>query len=134
MLYRSRLEREEEDHRNAIKLLDKQLAEQKEKVNEEVVKRKKAEDDLDDAYASVHQLKQEVTEKDAKFAALESKLSKMKHSEVEITEAKDLRLQLTEAKNEIKVLEEKLALSQRTTDRYKTIASEVELRLKEQNE
>ncbi|XP_076329800.1 nucleoprotein TPR-like isoform X2 [Tachypleus tridentatus] len=134
MLYHSRLEREEENHRNAIKLLDKQVAEQREKANEEVEKRKKTEDDLDDAYASIHQLKQEVTEKDAKLAAVESKLSRMKPIENEATEVKNLRLQLTEARNEIKALEEKLALSQRATDRYKTVASEVELRLKEQNE
>ncbi|XP_013390064.1 nucleoprotein TPR [Lingula anatina] len=139
-----------EEHRIDAKNWEQQLVKAQNRYDEEIKKSRKAQDDLIDTYANMHELKQELSQAEAKLAAAEIRLQSIGQdvpdagsasstplpsgSAASKDEVRDLRAQLTQAQNEVKNLKDQLDKAKQHADQYRAISSDIEQSLKEQNE
>lgn len=138
-LLKSKLESEKEKYGSSVKIWEKQVEELQHKLEKEVERSHKTHDELVEAYAHIHELKQEATANIAKLTAAEAQLSKFPVSGIgkgrsSVIEVKNLKEQLSESQNDVKKLQEKLNLSEKNINHYRTLASDLESQLKEQTE
>ncbi|XP_067141450.1 nucleoprotein TPR-like isoform X3 [Centruroides vittatus] len=136
-LLKNKLETEKEKYSSSSQIWEKQVQELQQRIEKEVERNHKTHDELVEAYAHIHELKQEATANTAKLAAAEAQLSKMPISGIgkgrsSLLEVKNLKDQLAESQNEIKKLQEKTNLAEKSINQYRTLASDLELQLKEQ--
>ena len=142
-ILRQRLSTAEGQHRGATSVMEKQLAEIKEKCSVEELAHTATKEKLQSAEQQLQQLKDELTKTEAQFAAAESRLTNVavQRSSVGsaasggtggLEELKDARAQLQQAHTEIKALKAQVVKFKQHADQYKEIADKAESTMAEQ--
>ncbi|CAH1773591.1 unnamed protein product, partial [Owenia fusiformis] len=150
---RRKLETTEDHGRDMTRGLQRELRDMSEKLQQERDKHCKTREELIDAFADVHALKQKLSESDAKLASAETHLKNVtatrkiapdlelptppaagSQAALHLEEISDLKVQLRQANEEISNLKGEVSKSEGLVAQYKSIAQDIEDNLKEQNQ
>ncbi|KAG8185285.1 hypothetical protein JTE90_023894 [Oedothorax gibbosus] len=144
-ILKTKLENANEEYRSAVNIWEKQKKEMQSKVDAELERNRKLQDDLISAYSQMHTIQQNLSTPEKKSPAASPALktpvkptnaaSKPPIASPQVSaEVKLLKEQLNEAQAKIKSVQDKLTLTSKTAEQYLSMCKDLELRVKEQDE